>query len=200
MRPTSDARITSMRQRLARAREQADAADYSGARLTLLSLRADCLATGTPSAHVSWCLASACDGLDAFAEALLHAREALERDPLSMPYLRTYERIVARIRDTLGDERRAVDDPATPSLYELLLLSGEGDARSHLAMARWHLHRGEWAPALRLIEAVVLLTPAHIEAWTLLARASRLAGQEHRALEAESEAAARQPLACLARA
>jgi predicted Zn-dependent protease len=192
MRRAQDARLAAMRSELLHARELLDEEDHSAAKAVLLNLRAQCLRAGTPSAHVAWSLAAACDGLGEYAEALDHAREALRLDPLSLPYLRTHDSIVTHVREALGREARRANDPTTPRLYELLLASGEGDARSHMAMARWHLHRGEDEAAARILEAVVLLSPAVAEAWTLLAHAWRTAGNEARALEAEAEASARE--------
>jgi tetratricopeptide (TPR) repeat protein len=189
-----------MRSELLHARELLDEEDHSAAKAVLIELRAKCLRAGTPSAHVSWNLAAACDGLGEYAEALDHAREALRLDPLSLPYLRTHERILSHVREALGRDTRRASDPNTPRLYELLLSAGEGDAKSHIAMARWHLHRGEDESAARILEAVVLLSPAITEAWSLLAQAWRTAGNEVRALEAEAEATAREHIPTRARA
>jgi len=89
---------------------------------------------------VAWGLAVVCDGLGEFESAMAHIKEALEIDPLAIPYQRSFATIVDRIRRVLGEESRDPEDPTTPRLYQLLVESGEGDVGSHLAMARYLRH------------------------------------------------------------
>lgn len=200
MRTPHDTRLSAMRRELSRARELTELGDHSAAKAALLRLRQECSRQGVASAHVAWCLAAACDGLGEFPEALAFAREAVRIDPLAVPYHRSYEVIVERIREALSDEQRRADDPTTPALHELLLESDDGDARSHIAMARWHLHRDDPGSARQLLEAVVTLSPSVRDAWHLLARAARDMGDERRAQQAELEAAARDHAPLRARA
>ncbi len=173
-----------LRTRLVRLREQLDAGEHAEARRGLAALRAECLRAGLASAHLSWMMAAACDGLGEWEAALTHAREALDQDPLALPYRRSYALILEHVREALADEDRTAGDPTTPRLYALLVEAGTVDAASHLAMARWHLHHGEPAGARRILEALVTLSPSHGAAWQLLAESSRAMGDEARAVEA----------------
>lgn len=190
MRTTLDLRLQTMLMEVARARALTEREEFAEAKAALVRLRAQCGQAGLRSAHVAWHLALACDGLGEFEAALGHVREALDIDPLATPYQRSHDLIVERIRAVLGDETRAADDPQTPRLYALLLESGEGDARSHLAMARWHLHRGESTQAVRILEALATLAPSCREAWVALAAAARAVRDPALALRADIEAAA----------
>lgn len=172
---------------MVRARELTEQQSFEEARAAYLRLRTQCSRRGLRSAHVAWSLAVVSDGLGELEAALAYIREATEIDPLAIPYQRSYDVIVERIRRELGDESRLPDNPATPRLYELLLGVGEGDARSHLAMARWHHARGECTHALRILEAVTTLAPAFRPAWQLKAAVSRELGRDELATQAEVE-------------
>ncbi len=190
MRPTLDVKLKAMLGEVAKARELTERAEFEEAKAAFLKLRAQCGKAGIKSAHVSWGLAIACDGLGDYEAALVHVREALTLDPLALPYVRSYNVIVERIREKLGDDTRAPDDPTTPPLYDLLLRAGEGDAKSHLAMARYHLHHGEATKAARLLESLATLAPSSRDAWRYLAVARRALGDDEGASRAEIEAAA----------
>jgi tetratricopeptide (TPR) repeat protein len=190
MRATLDVRLSALLTDMARARELTEHAEYDEARQTYLKLRTQCAKAGIRSAHVAWGLAVACDGLNDFEHAVTYIREAIELDPLAIPYQRSFDVIVERMRKVLGDEARAVDDPTTPVIYELLLRAGEGDAKSHLAMVRWHQHRGEFAPAMTILNALTTLSPSCRQAWLLMAAIARGLGESATAMRADIEAAA----------
>ncbi len=190
MRANLEVRLKAMLGEVAKARELTERAEFDEAKAAFLKLRAQCLKDGLKSAHVSWGLAIACDGMGEFDAALTYVREALEIDPLAIPYQRSYSVIVEHIREKLGDEARLPDDATTPKLYELLLRAGEGDAKSHLAMARHLVHRGEHGKAAAILEALTTLTPTCRDAWQELAVARRSTGDESGAAYAEIEAAA----------
>src|SRR3954462_4297018 len=145
---------------MARARELTEQEHYEDARQTYLKLRAECARAGIRSAHVAWGLAVACDGLKDFEAAMTHIREALELDPLAMPYQRSFTVIIERVRKELGDPARDPADPTTPRLYHLLVQAGEGDVGSHLAMARHLSHTGDHVGAMKILDAVTALAPA----------------------------------------
>jgi tetratricopeptide (TPR) repeat protein len=163
---------------------------FDEARAAYLKLRGDCARAGIKSAHVAWGLAVTCDGLGEFETAMGHIREALEIDPLAIPYQRSFDVIVERLRKTLGDDTRDPGDPSTPRLYQMLVQAGEGDVNSHLAMARYHHHTGDNRAALKLLDAVTTLAPACRQAWAYKAVVARSAGDFQSASEAEIEAAA----------
>lgn len=175
---------------MVRARDAVDREDYEDANAALLKLRGELARQGLRSAHVAWSLAVACDGQGDFEQALEYIREALELDPLALPYQRSYDVIIERIRKLLGDEARSPADPTTPRIYELLMRAGEGDAACHLAMARWHFHAGDHAAAMKLLEALTTLNPASRPAWLCRAQVARAMGDEATAARADIEASA----------
>ncbi len=176
--------VESMRSRVALIRERLDAGEYAEARGALAALRAELSRVGLESAHLSWMLAAAMDGLGEWEAALSHAREALELDPLALPYRRSYDLILCHMREALADESRSAREPATPRLYALLVEAGAVDVPSHLAMSKWHLAHDEPREARRILEAVVTLSPAHRGAWSLLAEACDALNEAERAAEA----------------
>ncbi len=139
------------------------------------------------SGHVAWWFAIVSDYQERFEEAMNHIEHALQIDPLCVPYHRSFDVIVDRIRKALASGERKPDDPSTPRLYRLLVASAAADTDSHLAMARFYAHCGDHAAALRLLEAITTLEPTHREAWETTLETARAAGDSARA-----EAAAQQ--------
>ncbi len=102
--------------------------------------------------------------------------EAIKADPMNPACQGSFDLIANRIRAALADPGRALDDPSTPRLYELLQGAGEADVPSHLAMARHLAHAGKNDEAMAILEAVTLLSPISRDAWAqraALARAVR---------------------------
>lgn len=185
-----DSKLKTVLADLGRAQECIDHEEYGDAKAILDRVRAWCEREQIRSGHVSWLLAIVSDYLDDLPLALRHVEEALECDPISPSFHRSFEIVTDRIRRTLADPGRPPDDPLTPRLYELLARLGEADVPSHLAMARFQAHRGEAEAALRLVEAVTVLFPGQREPWLLKAALARNLGREPQAREAEFEAAA----------
>lgn len=175
---------------MARGRELVERHEFEEARQVYQKLRASCARQGTKSAHLAWGLAVACDGVGDYEAAMEYVREAIELDPLAIPYQRSYEVIVDRIRKALADESLAAGDPVVPRLYQLLMRAGEGDVASHLAMARHHMHTGDHAAAMKLLDALTTLAPASQEAWAYKANVARALGDLSAASRADIEAAA----------
>jgi predicted Zn-dependent protease len=174
---------------LCEVKEKTDRGEHKEARELLEQLlREDPRAQS--SASVAWNLAIVCDYLEDFEMAYRYVEEALARDPLSVPFNRSFDIIIDRIRGALASEQRAPDDASTPRLYALLVQCGQADSGSHLAMARHHLHAGNATAARRLLEAVTTLEPTNREAWAHLATAARACGEEAAASEAARQAAA----------
>jgi tetratricopeptide (TPR) repeat protein len=190
MRANIDPRLQQLLGEMVRARELTEQEQYEEARQMLLRLRTECVRAGIRSAHLCWGLAIVSDGLGELETAVTYIREALELDPLAIPYQRSFNVIVDRIRRSLGDELRMPDDPAIPRLYELLIQLGEGDVSSHLAMSRYLHHTGDHAGAMRLLEALTTLAPSSRPAWLQKAVVARALGDYTKASLCEIEAAA----------
>ncbi|MBI5542426.1 MAG: tetratricopeptide repeat protein [Deltaproteobacteria bacterium] len=184
-----DAPLKSALSDLARVQEYIDKDEFEEAKELLERVRSWCSRHKIRSAHVSWLLAIVCDYLDDLPAAVGHVEDALEVDPVSPSFHRSFEIVTERIRRALCDEHRKPDDPETPRLYELLLRLGEADVPSHLAMARFHVRQGDSSAAFRVLDAVTVLSPGHRDAWLLKAVVARSLGEEELAREADLEAA-----------
>lgn len=190
MRTNQDTRIQKMLGDMARARELTEEQDFESARQAYLRLRAEAARAGIRSAHVAWGLAIACDGLGEYEAALSYVKEALELDPLAIPYRRSYDLILDNVRKTLADDSRDAADPSTPRLYELLVCTGEGDVGSHLAMVRYLIATGQNVDASRLLDAVTVLAPHNRRAWQLKAEVAGALGHDDEATAATFTASA----------
>ncbi|MGI5863848.1 MAG: hypothetical protein ACOX6T_17580 [Myxococcales bacterium] len=175
---------------LSEAQDLMDAKDYERACDLLLEIEADVQRASIRSAHLHWLLGITLDNLGDLPMALLHIEKAIELDPLSVPFHRSFDIVVNRIRAALLAPGRDPGDASTPRLHELLVLSGEADADCHVAMARHHAHAGELEEAMRLLAAVTTLDPLHREAWALTSALARKAGDAELAERADIEAAA----------
>ena len=133
------------------------------------------------SGHVAWWQAIVADYSERFKEAMNHIEHALRIDPICVPYHRSFDLIVDRIRKALASESRKPDDPSTPRLYRLLIGSAAAETESHLAMARHHAHQGESTAALHLLDAVTMLEPTCKAAWQLILEIARTLGDAPRA-------------------
>lgn len=190
MRTVRDPTWKSLIADMERARNQVEREEYPDAAAALLKLRAELARQGMRSAHVSWSLAVVADCQGEHEQAFNYIREALELDPLSLPYGRSYDLIVENIRKTVGNETTAPTSPDTPRLYELLVRVNETDAACHLSMARWHFKAGAPQAAMRLLDALTTLAPASLPAWMLKAEVARAMGEFEIAKNADFEATA----------
>lgn len=190
MRTVRDPNWKSLIGDMVRARDAVEREDFDDASAALLKLRAELANKGVRSAHVAWSLAITSDGQGELEKALDYICEALELDPLALPYQRSYDVIIERIRKMLGNEERSPVDASTPRIYEVLTRAGEGDSTSHLAMARWHFHAGDHRSSMRLLEALTTLNPSFRLAWQWKARVARALGDNETATQADFESAA----------
>ncbi|ACG75194.1 tetratricopeptide repeat protein [Anaeromyxobacter sp. K] len=153
-------------------------------------LFAEARQAGLDSAHLHWACAVAADYTGELEMAFEQITTAIAKDPLAPPFRHSFDLISRHLRAALADPERDADDPSTPRLYALLQRSDEADVGAHLAMARFHLAKGHAAEARALLDAVTLLHPAAREAWELLGRAAREAGDATTAERARLEASA----------
>lgn len=145
---------------------------------------------GLDSAHLHWACAVAADYAGELEMAFEQITTAIAKDPLAPPFRHSFDLIARHLRAALADPERDADDPSTPRLYALLQRADEADVGAHLAMVRFHLAKGHAAEARALLDAVTLLHPASREAWELLGRVAREAGDVEAAERARVEAAA----------
>jgi tetratricopeptide (TPR) repeat protein len=146
---------------------------------------------GVASGFTLWNLAMTADNMGELEMAFSYAVQAIETDPLAVPFRNAFDFIARRIREALAAEGRAADDPSTPRLYELLVNSGEADLTAHATMARYCAATGDHARGRTLAEAVTTLFPAEGEAWLCRAEVARAAGDQAQATACAAEAAAR---------
>ena len=161
--------------------------------LSLRGVLSEALRQGVESAYLRYVLAQALELNGELEMAFDEIKKAMKLDPLALPIRHAFQELAGRIRASLTDPARAVDDPEVPRLYTVLLEAGEAD----LAMVRFELATAQLVKARERVEAVTRLFPAHREAWVLLAQVARAQGEAEVALRAETEAAtavARDPL------
>ena len=173
---------------VARADRHFDQQELVKARELFLQARAECERAGIESGYLAWRLCVVFDLLKEHQLAFKHAEEALRQDPLAPPFRKSFD-IVARTMSRAIEEAQGQPD-WVPRFYDLLVRAGEGTDGVHLAMARWLHGRGESKRALKLLEAVTVLSPACADAWSLRAVLCRSLGDEQGARDAEVEAAA----------
>jgi hypothetical protein len=145
---------------------------------------------GVDSSYLAWGLAVANDFLGELEMGFAAITEAVTHDPMNVAVHRSFDLIANRLRAALADPSRALDEASTPRLYALLQGAGEADVPSHLAMARHLAHTGKQADAMRILDAVTLLSPVSKDAWEAKAALARATGGAELAARCEAEAAA----------
>jgi tetratricopeptide (TPR) repeat protein len=185
-----NATIENLRAELRRGYELNEAGNHEEAAEVVRAVLERGKAAGFTSAFALWNLAISSDQGGNLEMAFDYITQALQLDPIAQPFHNSFEIIVKRIREALAAEGRALDDPSTPRLYELLVRSGETDVASHVAMAKFWLAKGETEKAARIADAVTLLNPADRDAWLCKAEVARAAGDAATAGECMAEAAA----------
>ena len=190
MRTFPDLRIRDAVWDTQRAGRLLDDREWAEAREAFTSLRARVAKLGLDSAYLAWGLAVALDNLGETEMAFETVSEAVQKDPMNPACHHSFDVIAGRLRAGLADPGRAPDDPSTPRLYALLQHAGEADVPSHLAMARHLAHVGQHVAAMRLLDAVTLLSPVSRDAWLQKASLARALRDEALAASCETQAAA----------
>ncbi len=189
MRTFPDLRIRDAVWETQRAGRLLDDREWAAAREAFTALRARVAKFGLDSAYLAWGLAVALDNLGETEMAFEAVSEAVSKDPMNPACHHSFDLIANRLRAALADPNRAPDDPSTPRLYALLQHAGEADVPSHLAMARHLAAVGQPDAALRLLDAVTLLSPVSRDAWLQKATLARGLGDEALAASCEAQAA-----------
>ena len=187
----NDARVEKLSGEMRRGYEASEAGNPAEALKIYQGVLEKARAMGLESGFVLWNLAIVADNLGELEMAFDYIRRALASDPLAQPFQNSFDVVVKRIRAALADEARAVDDPATPRLYDILACAGEADVMSHVAMARWCVAGGDLARAGKLAEALVTLYPGDPASWRCKADVARATGDAGTADECMAEAAVR---------
>lgn len=185
--------LQAIQELISRAEAAFDRGNHAEAREQLLSARALAAEAGLSSGFLVWRLCVVSDLLNDWRTAMKLAKEAILLDPLALPFRRSLRIVLDKLRQQLLDvaARANAADELEP-LYEALILEGAADDKVHVALAGHLLRKGDAAGALRLTNAVTLLSPACSEAWRVKAQACRALGDEPAAREAEARAQAQQ--------
>jgi tetratricopeptide (TPR) repeat protein len=175
---------------LARVHEHGERREYAEAKNLALKVAGGLAMAGVESAHVSWLLAITCDYQGQMEEAFKFISEAMRMDPLEPNIEKSFCIIVDKLRRTLIDPDRDPADEATPKLHSMLVQSGKADELVHLAMARHLAEVGKGEEAMKLVDAVLLLSPACRDGWVVKTVLAKKMGLVEEAIAAEAEASA----------
>lgn len=160
---------------------------HEEARTALLALHSRAAAAKMSSAYLAWKLAIVFDCIGDGLKAAHYAELAVQLDPLALPFHGSLETILTRIRRTLADPELDASEAWIPQMYGTLQHLGEADDASHLAFAKHLLTRNDAAHALRVLEALTLLSPSFAAGWELLASVARKVGNQELAKNAEQQ-------------
>ena len=172
-----------------RADNLAERQQFDEVRELLLAAQADCARAGVDSAFLAWRLCVVFDQLKEHELAFKYAQDALRMDPLAPPFRNSFGVIVGTMRKAILAAQPGAAD-FVPRFYELLVRAGEGNDAVHVAMARHLQAQGQNERALKLVNAVTVLSPGFRDAWLARAAICRSLGDDQAAREADVEAAA----------
>ena len=172
----TDPLLQRLSEEVARAQGLVSQGEYPEARQAFLQCMQETRRLGVASGDVLWGLAIVSDHLSAFDDAIRYCRLALETDPLSPSYRRSWAVIGRRIREALLTGSRG--EAKTPDLHRLAVEAGVADDQAHLRLARHLLEQGRLDHARSFLEAFTTLSPSCNEAWVLLADIGRRTGDD----------------------
>jgi hypothetical protein len=152
--------------------------EYPEAKRTFLDCLRETERLGVVSGDVLWGLAVVSDYLGEFGDAVRYCRTALESDPLSPSYRRSWAVISRRVREALLDASRPESNPAIPQLHAAAVEAGVADDDSRLRVARHFVVTGRVEHARHFLEALTTLSPGCSEAWLMLADIGMKIGDE----------------------
>ncbi len=163
-----DPRIEKVCERIAKAQSRYGERAFGEARDELIELFDEAKSLGLAGGDIVWGLGCCADSLHDFPAAIAYCRKALEIDPLSPSYRRSWGIVAGRVREAILDEARPLDDAETLTLCRLLASNGAADVVVHLRYARVLLKTGNVAEAKAVAMAVSKLAPVS-EVWAVLA-------------------------------
>jgi tetratricopeptide (TPR) repeat protein len=150
----------------AQQRSQERAPAESRRELELLLVEANQLGLAAPD--ILWGLGCVSDHLRDFPAAIAYCRRALEFDAISPSYRRSWEIVVGRVRETILDGSRPLDDPEVGALCRLLVSHGAANDAVHARYARLLVAAGNLTEAQAILKAILKLSPASPEALAVL--------------------------------
>ncbi len=172
-----DPRVEKVCERIASAQATYQQRGFSEAREEFLELFEEAKSLGLAAPDVIWGLGCCADSLHDFPAAIAYVRRALELDPVSVSYRRSWAVVVGRVRAAILDEARPLDDSETLTLCRLLAQHGAADVAVHLRYARVLLKTGNVAEAKAVAMAVSKLSPFS-EVWAVLAHIALVSDDE----------------------
>jgi Flp pilus assembly protein TadD len=175
---------------VARVHEHGERREYVEAKALALKVQERLAQAGVRSAHLLWLLGITTDYLGEFEKAFQHITEAMTLDPLEPNIVRSFDIITDHLQRALTDPERDVADESTPRLHGMLVRAGKADEGAHIAMARHLAEVGKAEEAVKLLDAVLLLSPTCRDAWAVKAILSANLGRDAEAMAAQAEAAA----------
>lgn len=143
---------------------------------------------GVVSAFALWATAVVNDHAGRLLEALGYVLRALEADPAMVPGEQSLHVIVARCREAVVDGDGPAEDRL--ALCRALAENSLDDDYVREALAELLLERGEAAEALRVAQALTVLSPRSASAWKVVHSAAKALGDEKLATEAAGRCAA----------
>ena len=177
----------SLLQALHNAERLLDEEKHEEARLALLGIQARAAKLNVRSAYLAWKLAIVFDCLGDGVKAASYAELAVKGDPLALPFRGSMMTIVSRMRRTLADPQTDLAQDWIGTMYATLQHLGEADEGCHLAFAKNRIVKGDLAHALRVLQALTLLSPNFPAGWEALASVAKKLGNEELAQNAAQQ-------------
>ena len=130
------------------------------------------LGLGAPDA--AWLAAVAASNTKDLEAAVRYARRALEADPTSPSYRRSFDVIGNNVRQALLDDKLAPDDATIPALHGLAVDAEAVDQACHLRLAHYLLSVRRLDEARAVLLSVTVLHPSSVDAWVLLTQVASI--------------------------
>ncbi len=155
---------------IAQAQELLNSGQNQAARKACEQALAAAARLGLVAPDACWLTAVAADNERDLEAAVRFARRALQADPTSPAYRRSFDVIRRRVREALLDDKLALGDAGVPGLHALAVDANAADEACHLRLAHYLLAAGRLDEARAVLASVTLLNPGSIDAWVLLSQ------------------------------
>jgi tetratricopeptide (TPR) repeat protein len=176
---------------LHRVQELIDKRDNDEAITLATSVRSECRRlTGRDSANAAWLASIAADNGGDPEKAYGLVSEALDIDPVCLPFDNSRNIILKHLRAVLIAPDRNAADPGIERTYHMLMNAGRADEACHLALTRHYVATGRLDEAFKMADALTELFPRLSEAWVIMADLARRKGDDDLARSCDDEARA----------